>query len=231
MDLGYLKTFRLPESPRHSENIMSPSGLHLFLAGSDCAADYDPARLSHEDCQRINRTPALAQRTDWQVSRFLKQQAAGLHGVSSLSHSHGTAIYMIASNPLSISVGIDIEIILKRDFQALSRFFCNKEEQAWLQARHFCSNDFYLLWTLKESLLKACNLSFPADMCHVGLHIAANGSFSVRTPNRQRWHAHCLQIGSHYSACYVHNHYTSLPVTWSAFGACQQQPIQTISII
>ena len=59
----------------------------LLLAAPDCAAGYRPALLDQADRRRLERKPALADRADWQSSRYLKQQTA--LPVLSLSHSKG----------------------------------------------------------------------------------------------------------------------------------------------
>ena len=63
--------------------------LPLWLAGADSAARYQPQALDDSDRLRLHQHPKLEQRIDWQVSRFLKQQADS--PVLSLSHSPGAA--------------------------------------------------------------------------------------------------------------------------------------------
>ena len=58
----------------------------------------------------MSAAPALAMRTDWQVSRFLKQQTKA--PVLSLSHSHGAALLAAGAYPLPL--GVDIEWLRPR---------------------------------------------------------------------------------------------------------------------
>ena len=69
---------------------MSDFQIDLLIADAVCAPDYQAALLDQADRARVSAAPALAMRTDWQVSRFLKQQAKA--PVLSLSHSHGAAL-------------------------------------------------------------------------------------------------------------------------------------------
>ena len=57
---------RLP--PQHT--------LRLYLAAPDCAAHHHAGLLDGADRAHLVRHPARAAQTSWQVSRFLKQQAA-----------------------------------------------------------------------------------------------------------------------------------------------------------
>jgi 4'-phosphopantetheinyl transferase len=88
----------------------------------------------------------------------------------SLSHSGGHALVGIA--PAGWRIGVDLEAIRARDTGRLAQWCCTDAEQ---QALAHCADEarrskaFYLLWTLKESFIKAANLDFPADMRSVGL--------------------------------------------------------------
>ena len=70
---------------------MSDLHIDLLVADAVCAPDYQAALLDQADRARVSAAPALAMRTDWQVSRFLKQQAKA-PGVS-VSDSHGAAFW------------------------------------------------------------------------------------------------------------------------------------------
>ena len=61
----------------------------LYLAAPDCATHYHAGLLDAADRIHLVRHPARAAQTGWQVSRFLKQQAAadGFSGSPNFSGS------------------------------------------------------------------------------------------------------------------------------------------------
>ncbi|WP_086067798.1 4'-phosphopantetheinyl transferase family protein [Bordetella genomosp. 8] len=88
----------------------------------------------------------------------------------SLSHSGGHAIVAVA--PAGWQVGVDLEALRPRDTARLAPWCCSEEEAGALASGAVDADRlraFYLLWTLKESFIKAAGLAFPADMRRVGL--------------------------------------------------------------
>ncbi len=143
-----------------------PHPLRLYLAAPDCAELYHAGLLDAADRARLSRHPARAAQTGWQVSRFLKQQAAA-DGVSgspnfsgSLSHSGGHAVLAVPS--ADFPVGVDLERLRPRRFDAWPDWVLHADEACWLQ-QHAELADYYALWTLKEALLKATGQGL-ADM-------------------------------------------------------------------
>jgi 4'-phosphopantetheinyl transferase len=108
--------------------------------------------------------------------------------VLSLSHSGGHALVGIA--PAGWRIGVDLEAIRARDTGRLAQWCCTDAEQ---QALAHCADEarrskaFYLLWTLKESFIKAANLDFPADMRSVGLMPDAPPSPALDLPADAGW--------------------------------------------
>lgn len=158
---------RLP--PQHT--------LRLYLAAPDCAAHYRAELLDAADRAHLVRHPARAAQTGWQVSRFLKQQAAA-DGVSgspnfsgSLSHSGGHAVLAVPS--ADFPVGVDLERLRPRRFDAWPDWVLHADEARWLQ-QHAELADYYALWTLKEALLKATGQGL-ADMPQTGLRPNGDG--------------------------------------------------------
>ena len=145
--------------------------LHLYLATPDCAARYRAELLDKADRLRLSHHPARAAQTGWRASRFLKQQAAadGFAGnpnfSGSLSHSGGHAVLAMPS--ADFPVGVDLEKLRPRRFDAWPDWVLQASEVQWLQS-HADLADYYALWTLKEALLKAVGLGL-ADMPQVGL--------------------------------------------------------------
>ena len=137
--------------------------LQCRLADQSAATAYRESCLDDEDRARLLHAPKLAGRTDWQVSRFLKQQGGK---VRSLSHSNGYAAVLVCDGDMGC--GVDIEAVRPRDFRALSEWVCSPEEQILLGRSGWDGETFYRLWCIKEALLKACGLDFPQDMAKVG---------------------------------------------------------------
>lgn len=67
----------------------------------------------------------------------------------SISHSANTAVFAISSSP----VGIDAEIIKKREYALITARFSERERREILNL-----NDFYTHWTIKECIIKIYDL-------------------------------------------------------------------------
>lgn len=136
----------------------------LYLAAADYAAAYRTEHLSAHDAQRAQQKPQLHRRPDWQTSRALLQLC---HTVPhrSISHSQGCAAVLAAETP---HIGTDIEHIRPRDFSVWQQHVFQADELIWLHRQTDYATACYALWTLKESLLKACGKEL-ADIRNVGL--------------------------------------------------------------
>ena len=151
--------------------------LRLYLATPDCAARYRAELLDEADHLHLSRHPARAAQTGWRASRFLKQQAAadGFSGSpnfsGSLSHSGGHAVLAVPS--ADFPVGVDLERLRPRRFDAWPDWVLHADEARWLQ-QHAELADYYALWTLKEALLKATGQGL-ADMPQTGLRPNGDG--------------------------------------------------------
>lgn len=163
--------------------------LTLYCAGSDYAVHYRATELSPSDRQRLQQSPQLATRLDWQVSRAIKAYAN--HGVGVLSHCHGHAVW--ASHAPCMQVGVDIERIQERDVSSWHDTLLHPDECVWLQQRGNVLVDYYALWVLKESLIKAHGGEW-ADLAQVGLrnhggqwHLWANGQVYQGQGRVWRW--------------------------------------------
>lgn len=149
--------------------------INLALASPDCANAYHDGLLSHADYQRLQQHPSLAERPDWRCSRYLKAQCRPRYH-QCLSHKIGYSVLMYALNP-HIRLGVDMEICRSRDFAALLPLLARAEECRWWQQQSDRKLAFYQLWTLKEALIKASNLNFPADLKSAGLYQKSCGEF------------------------------------------------------
>ncbi len=163
--------------------MMDTPHLICLIADSRTAALYRSDALNEADRQRVQRNPALATRTDWQVSRYLKQQAP--LPVCSLSHSKGAAALLCGCG--TAKAGVDIEAIRPRDFAALAGWVATENERRILSANGWQADGFYRLWTLKEALLKAAGLDFPADMPRVGLQTLSDGLIRLHVNGQGGW--------------------------------------------
>ncbi|MDO5102375.1 MAG: 4'-phosphopantetheinyl transferase superfamily protein [Lautropia sp.] len=105
----------------------------------------------------------------------------------SLSHSQGHAVLASANFPTKL--GVDLEAVRLRDYRRMLPFFVSPDEDEWWQQQPDPGLAFYRLWTIKEALLKAQGLSFPADLPKVGLRRDDDCASGLRleAPGSCRW--------------------------------------------
>lgn len=141
----------------------------LFYLPPQLAIYYPHCTLDASDQARLAKSPALAQRLSWQTSRVGKHLARQHYPNANLclSHKKGHSLIAISAD----KSGVDLEDCHTRDYLALAEKICSTEEIAYL--RNCPSNLrnlwFYRLWTIKEALIKAQNLTFPTEMRDIGL--------------------------------------------------------------
>lgn len=80
----------------------------------------------------------------------------------SLSITHSGSIAAIILSDQSVKLGIDIEQLKTRNFAELAKEVCTKVEIILINKRNNIQNDFYKLWTVKESLAKASQSTLTA---------------------------------------------------------------------
>lgn len=108
----------------------------------------------------------------------------------SLSHSGAWAVLAVDAQP----VGVDIELIRPRSAALAPRVF-TADELAWLQTSPL--ENFYVLWTRKESILKATGLGLT-------LPPASVRALPLDGPNRADgtdWYASHLRLDDYVLAC------------------------------
>ncbi|WP_051940330.1 4'-phosphopantetheinyl transferase family protein [Stenoxybacter acetivorans] len=149
---------------------------NILLARSECAKYYCADSLDQIDAERATVAPELHRRLDWRSSRYLKHHCRVHYPqqrLLSLSHKKGCAAALLGpadtETEMGTAAGIDLEYLQARDFAALLPLFSRKNEIEWWQTQDDAALVFYRLWTLKEALIKAANLHFPADLNRVGL--------------------------------------------------------------
>ncbi len=74
-----------------------------------------------------------------------------------ISHSHDYVILAISNK---YNIGIDIELKNDKREDRLKKFICNKEELDFVKE----NDDFYKIWTSKESLLKCVGTGLVNDL-------------------------------------------------------------------
>ena len=74
----------------------------------------------------------------------------------SISHSGGICAVAISDSP----VGLDIQKNEGKNIFSLAKIAFHEKEQEFLKASASPTDDFYILWSLKESYMKARGLGF-----------------------------------------------------------------------
>lgn len=194
--------------------------LTVCLAAADCAAGYRAERLCATDRRRLAAHPRLAEQSGWQTARFLRQQMRD-DGCGCLSHSGGCAAWSPAGS------GIDLETLLPRRFDAWLELVCTADEPAWLRQHGATAEAHYLLWTLKEALLKATGLTW-ADLPRVGLY-RRGADWVLAGGGRQNWYGEAVRINSSHLAACVWPSELADSVHWQTFGTWQQADIQVLA--
>ena len=195
--------------------------IRLYLAAPDCAAHYHAGLLDAADRAHLVRHPARAAQTGWQVSRFLKQQAAadGFSGSpnfsGSLSHSGGHAVLAVPS--ADFPVGVDLERLHPRRFDAWPDWVLHADEARWLQ-QHAELADYYALWMLKEALLKATGQGL-AEMPQTGLR--PNGDCWRLCAGGRLWQGAVFLLDGAWLCSVVWPQEVAAEWAWHGFGEWQ----------
>ena len=117
----------------------------------------------------------------------------------SLSHSGGYALLAVSDS----DVGADLEQIRPAPERVAARVF-TPDEQRWLADGEDYSARFFTLWTLKESLLKACGRGLTLPLQSLDVLPLLRGQ-SVQTPDgaffgsTQQFDGYCLAVCTHAS--------------------------------
>ena len=209
----------------HAYSPLSVRAAHIVLAAPDWAAQYDAGRLSASAQQQAARRHSAKAQQDWQVSRALLQAVPLTPNTAyALSHSHGHAALFHAADP-TMRLGVDLERIKPRQTLALAEGCCSAAEYAYLarldEAMRLLA--FYRLWTLKEALLKATGLAFPADLRRVGWGLqsgAAKPTVRVDDGSDRRWHAYSAILANEWAlaAVWLPEPHQPVSIDLTAFG-------------
>lgn len=172
--------------------------LFLSFSGPASSSRYDPCSLSAADRRRAGESRAARAELDWRVSRVLAAELRMRAGAAqdaevALSHSRGHALAGLA--PVGWKLAVDLERCRMRDVSGLAEWVCDAAEGSLLasEAGQARLRAFHLLWTLKEAMLKALDLPFPAGMRRVGLAVNGDGGMKLRAPSGQ-WRAQAWEL-------------------------------------
>lgn len=143
------------------------SDFHLLFAPPAYGTHYRREQLDLPDKERLKNHPRLEAKASWRTSRALKQRCREQFPAQPFCISHKNDHALIA--PGADKPGTDLERAGPRDCLTLIEQVGNREEIEHIRQLPDPQLDFYRLWTLKESLIKAENLHFPKDMRAVGV--------------------------------------------------------------
>ncbi len=149
----------------------SPPTVQLWFACPDLQSEYDVQALSAQDREREAARLSGRNAHEWRVSRALRRRLPVNFSSSSLSHSHGHALW--GASLTHSHMGVDLEKVHAVDELALAEMVAHEDEMRLLSAVQGEARTrlFYRLWTIKEALIKAVEGDFPADMLRVGLRL------------------------------------------------------------
>lgn len=140
-------------------DVAAAPSMSLWLATPAARDNFDASLLSDADRARFLARRDSRRQREFQVSRALKSSVLTRSNTHSLSHSGGHAALLSASSDLR--VGVDLEVSRPRDVLRIARFGFHEQEVAALEELSIGEQEalFYTLWTLKESLAKALQIS------------------------------------------------------------------------
>lgn len=123
-----------------------------ILLGYDCK--FSPKIISKKDKRRLKKHPNSINLNSFRISRFIKSKFKRRAKIC-ISHKNGCVGVAFGKGKF----GIDIEEIKERNFSSAADFCFTKDElETYNKSRNI--NTFYQIYTTKEALIKAKNLSF-----------------------------------------------------------------------
>lgn len=206
--------------------------------------DSDPDCLSPQGIGPVMNTAAPGIRTDGSPTAGMNTPAIGVisdldadsHIGATLQVGNGTGEHASAvttGGHAQARIGVDLERIRPRDLAALLPQFAHPDEIAWWHAQSDPAIAFYRLWTLKEALLKAGGLDFPADLRRVGLMCDAQAGttqgLSLRSPAGHGWHGLSAVLDGQWLLACVWPADTSRPeLLWQPHGSGWPRQISVV---
>lgn len=171
-----------------SRNPEDKHSLVVYWGGPALVNRYDPALLRDIDLPRASATRSSVAEGEWRASRALMQRLPAHPLSTSLSHKLGHVV--LACAPAGWQVGVDLEQLRPRDTLRLADWMASPLEIAALadMPPDAALRHFYRLWTVKEAMIKARGLDFPADMKRNTLvQDRATGSWRLDADGQEDW--------------------------------------------
>lgn len=97
--------------------------------------------------------------SDYEIINYNTLVLSNISQTFSISITHSGTMAAIILSDQHLSLGIDIEKIKKRNFTELIEEIATRKEIGLINDRKNFQEDFYQLWTVKESLAKASQCS------------------------------------------------------------------------
>ena len=171
------------------------TNIHLIFIPAEAKSHYSAQMLEKEDRQRLASSPNLATRADWRTARLGKYwcRLNFPHQPICLSHKQGASLLAIGWNT---KPGVDLETLRQRNVHNLITLVGSSSECKAIANSASPLMDFYYLWTMKESLIKAENLDFPSDMRRVGFTWGNNGQWQLSSTKDSNYLWIQAQLGS-----------------------------------
>ena len=111
-----------------------------------------------------------------------------------LSHSEQSVALAVLPESSQSSLGVDVECFRTIvDLDSMIDFVCHDDEKKLLANSDLPSQDFLVLWTAKEALLKACGSGLIDDLKSINCHqsLLTEQSYLIG------WQGECFRIVSH----------------------------------
>lgn len=199
----------LSATSAHSDSDIA--GCALWFADPAAQELFDASALSASDRARVS----LRRAREFKVSRALKAFTHAESRTYSLSHSAGHAALLIA--PPGLRVGVDVEVLRRRDVLRIARFAFDEREVAALEAAAESQRPelFYQLWTLKEALGKALQLNL-LDALRQCVFTQEANNWSGSAPTSSAWSAQAFRVRDNFmlAAAYVGVSEPPSPMKW-----------------
>jgi 4'-phosphopantetheinyl transferase len=174
-----IQAYSYTEEKERHRFILSKSVLRLILS-----------KYLHEPAENIQFSFGANKKP------FLRSDNTNLH--YNVSHAGDWILIAISGS----AVGVDIELIdTDLDYSAILPVFFSPEEAKLIQNR----NDFYLLWTRKEALVKATGKGIDNDMPFIPCTNGVHEVLPEKIGSDKDWVVVSFEMTDHYIGCVAYN--------------------------
>jgi 4'-phosphopantetheinyl transferase len=141
---------------------------HFVADAIRCLASEALLRCALRDEHRIDLDAAMV--TETHLGKPFLADHLDVH--FNLSHSGEWMVCALADRP----VGVDVEVVQTMTDWPVAQFMSDVElDRYFALDSHARMHNFYRLWTMKESVLKAVGTGFSVDPCRVTLRVTDSG--------------------------------------------------------